>query len=65
MEPELVHKDYDRVNFKENPLVKAEYENCKFISCHFESTDLSEIKFICQFRGCNVSLKQCSGTLNL
>src|SRR6185436_9693421 len=63
MEPELVHKDYDRVNFKENPLVKAEYENCKFISCHFESTDLSEIKFICQFRGSNVSLVNLSKTV--
>ena len=46
MEQDFVDKIYDRIGFKENPLVKGDYESCKFTSCDLSNTDLSEIKFI-------------------
>jgi hypothetical protein len=32
MEQDFVNKAYDRIDFKENRLVKRDYEGCKFTS---------------------------------
>ena len=64
MEQDFVNKTYDRIDFKENPLVKGDYEGCKFTSCDLSNTDLSEIKFIdCEFISCNLSLAKLSKTV--
>jgi len=64
MEQDFVNKTYDRIDFKENPLVIGDYEGCKFTSCDLSNTDLSEIKFIdCEFISCNVSLVKSSKTV--
>ena len=64
MEQEFVNKTYDRIDFKEDPLAKGDYEGCKFTSCDLSNTDLSEIKFIdCEFISCNVSLVKLSKTV--
>lgn len=48
---------FDKVDFRENPLAKGEYENCSFKNCDFSNADFSEIKFSdCEFYGCNLSL---------
>ena len=64
MEQDFVDKIYDRIDFKETPLVKGDYESCKFTSCDLSNTDLSEIKFIdCIFISCNLSVAQLSKTV--
>ena len=64
MERDFVGETYDRIDVKENPLVKGDYEGCKFTSCDLSNSDLSEIKFIdCEFTGCNVSLAKLSKTV--
>lgn len=50
-------KTFDKINFKENPLPKGDYENCRFIGCDLSDTDLSGCKFSdCEFISCNLSL---------
>ena len=51
------NKTFEKMNFKENPLQLAQYENCIFNNCDFSNTNLSEMKFIeCSFTDCNLSL---------
>jgi len=46
MERDFVGETYDRIDVKENPLVKGDYEGCKFTSCDLSNSDLSEIKLL-------------------
>ena len=64
METDLANKIFDRIDFKKKPLLKGDYENCKFNNCDLADTDLSEIKFIeCEFTNCNLSLVKLSKTV--
>lgn len=59
----IENETFTRINFKETPLEKGEYENCEFIGCDFSNTNLSAIKFIiCRFADCNLSLVKLVGT---
>jgi fluoroquinolone resistance protein len=56
-------KLFEMTNFNENPLIKGEYEDCRFINCDFSGTSLSGSKFFdCIFIECNLSLTNLSGT---
>jgi uncharacterized protein YjbI with pentapeptide repeats len=47
---------FDRINFKNSPLPKGEYENCIFTNSDFSNANLSEYKFAdCRFEICNLS----------
>ena len=53
----IENKVFEKDNFYETGLAKAEYENCKFRSCDFSNSDLSNITFIdCEFDHCNLSM---------
>lgn len=55
---------FDKADFTQNPLVKAEYENCIFKNCDFAGRDLSGYLFIeCQFLTCNLSLCKLNKTV--
>ena len=58
MEKDFIeNKTFDTVDFKEQPLPLAEYENCIFIHCDFYNTDLSKFVFAdCTFTDCNLSM---------
>ncbi|WP_127129624.1 pentapeptide repeat-containing protein [Pseudoflavitalea rhizosphaerae] len=48
---------FEKINYRETPLSKGEYEACSFRNCDFSETDLSGVLFIdCDFTGCNLSL---------
>ncbi|MBO9636377.1 MAG: pentapeptide repeat-containing protein, partial [Chitinophagaceae bacterium] len=48
---------FEKMNFRETPLAKGEYEACSFRQCDLSDCDLSGILFIdCDFTGCNLSL---------
>ncbi|KAA6329126.1 hypothetical protein EZS27_022035 [termite gut metagenome] len=58
MEQAYIHgQTFDKIDFRENYLVKGEYENCTFKNCDFSNSDLSNIKFFeCGFIACKVWL---------
>ncbi|AQX00390.1 pentapeptide repeat-containing protein [Elizabethkingia anophelis] len=50
-------KTFDKINFKETPLPKGDYEFCSFNNCDFSEADLFSVSFTeCQFVNCNFSL---------
>lgn len=54
-------KVFERIDYSQKKIDKANYENCAFINCAFASTDLSDINFVeCKFRNCNLSLANIS-----
>jgi uncharacterized protein YjbI with pentapeptide repeats len=56
-------KTFDKVNGKETPLAKGEYEHCTFNNCDLSNCNLSEIRFgRCTFINCNLSLAKLDGT---
>lgn len=60
MEPYLVDKTLDPLE----PLIKGEYEDCRFNGFNFSEYDLSEYKFIaCTFNACNFSLTKLNKTV--
>ena len=47
---------FEGENFMENPLPKANYENCEFNNCQFMNSHLNGINFIeCSFKNCDLS----------
>ena len=59
----IEEETFDKIDFTQNPLVKGEYEYCKFINCDFSQSDLSDFKFLeCEFIGCNLSLVKLTQT---
>ena len=36
---------FEKQDFRQKPLPKAEYDNCHFVHCQFDNTDMSEIHF--------------------
>jgi fluoroquinolone resistance protein len=56
-------RTYEKLNFREKPLARGAYENCRFISCDMSEANLSGIKFAdCEFVGCNLSMAKLEGT---
>jgi uncharacterized protein YjbI with pentapeptide repeats len=52
----IVDKKFEKINYTEKPLRKADYEGCQFINCDLSNSDLSGINFTeCNFTGCNLS----------
>ena len=52
----IVEKTFEKADFSEKELAKADYESCSFISCNFSNADLSKINFTeCEFTDCNMS----------
>ncbi|MCJ8155236.1 pentapeptide repeat-containing protein [Chryseobacterium sp. SSA4.19] len=50
-------RDFENINFGEQPFEKGEYENCVFRNCNFEYADFSGFSFNdCEFTGCNISM---------
>ncbi len=50
-------KTFTKVDFKNHPLAKGEYEHCRFLNCDFSDSDLSEYTFAdCVFSACNFSM---------
>jgi fluoroquinolone resistance protein len=53
----LEDQTFTKIDFKEIPLAKGEYDHCHFLNCDFSNSSLSEIKFNeCKFEDCNLSL---------
>ena len=52
----------EKISFKEKPLLKGEYENCRFNDCDFSECGLAECVFTdCEFNFCNLSLAKLTG----
>ena len=50
-------KTFEKVDFRNSPLEKGEYECCTFKGCDFSGNDFTGIKFSdCVFIACNLSL---------
>ncbi len=61
--PFISDKTYKEIDFTQNHLVKAEYDNCTFINCIFTESYLSNISFLeCNFIDCNLSNVKVKGT---
>jgi uncharacterized protein YjbI with pentapeptide repeats len=59
----IEEKKFEKYDFKNNPLVKGEYEYCSFINCDFSNVDMSDCKFTdCEFSECNLSLAKLTKT---
>lgn len=59
----IEEKTFDKIDFKQVPLGKGEYEYCTFLNCELSDADLSELKFSeCEFSGCNLSLAKLTQT---
>ena len=53
---------FQSLDFRNEELVER-YEDCEFISCNFQDSDLSKIEFIsCEFKSCNFSLASFLGS---
>lgn len=54
---------YIKQDYTNTPLPKAEYDNCNFTDCNFESASLTGIVFTdCSFQDCNISNANVKGT---
>jgi fluoroquinolone resistance protein len=54
---------FTNIDYTQMPLLKGEYEGCKFLNCDFSNADLSEIKFSeCELVACNLSLAKLVNT---
>jgi fluoroquinolone resistance protein len=52
----IVEKAFDKIDFANKTLEKADYEACYFNNCNFLNADLSNIRFTdCEFTGCDLS----------
>ncbi|NTV05676.1 MAG: pentapeptide repeat-containing protein [Chlorobiaceae bacterium] len=58
MNTELTEKKvFEKISFRENPLIKGVYEECRFMHCDLNNADLSGITFRnCSFDGCDLSM---------
>ena len=56
-------QDFQDIDYSEQKLAKADYENCIFVNCIFSNTSLSEINFVeCRFENCDLSMADISKT---
>lgn len=60
----FVEEIFEKIDYKEVPLMQGEYEKCHFIHCDFSGNNFSEIKFReCVFSHCNISLVKLNRTV--
>lgn len=53
----FIEEIFEKIDYKEVPLVKGEFEKCHFIHCDFSGNNFSEMRFWeCKFSHCNMSL---------
>lgn len=58
----IADQDFGKVSYREKPLAKGEYENCRFRDCDFSECNLSDFVFTdCKFIYCNLSLVKLTG----
>lgn len=63
METQFSAQTFDKIDFKKQTFIIAEYEDCSFINCDLSGLKLSGARFIeCSFSGCNLSLAKLSQT---
>jgi uncharacterized protein YjbI with pentapeptide repeats len=63
METQFTAQTFDKIDFKQQTFIIAEYEDCSFINCDMSGLKLSGARFIeCSFSGCNLSLAKLSQT---
>lgn len=54
---------YSGIDFTKETFETGDYELCRFISCNFPKTELSECAFIeCEFEACDLSMTKLYGT---
>jgi fluoroquinolone resistance protein len=54
---------FKREDYTLEPLPFAEYDNCSFIDCNFDSSNLTGIVFTeCRFESCNLGMANVKGT---
>lgn len=59
----FIEETFNKIDFKEQPPAKGEYDGCIFTACDFTGANLSAIKFVqCTFTDCNLSLVQLTKT---
>jgi uncharacterized protein YjbI with pentapeptide repeats len=59
----IEYQTFEGVDFKENELVKGEYENCMFKNCVLADCNLSGLRFSeCRFESCDLSMTNLAGT---
>ena len=52
----ITDQKYEKEDYTENQIEKADYEGCYFLNCNFSGIDLSDINFTdCEFIDCNLS----------
>ncbi len=54
--PFIADKTFEKQDYRNTSLPKAEYDNCIFINCDFSDSFLSYVSFTdCEFKDCNLS----------
>lgn len=54
---------FEKIKASQAPLLKGEYEQCRFVNCDFAEANFSEFKFLgCEFESCNLSLAKLNHT---
>jgi len=49
-------EQFKDINFQEQRIAQADYENCVFINCNFSGVSLGGLNFLeCEFEGCDFS----------
>ena len=57
-------KVFEQIDFGEDALQVADYDNCQFINCNFSNSYLSSVNFSeCTFQGCNLSMTKLLDTV--
>jgi uncharacterized protein YjbI with pentapeptide repeats len=60
--PYFVDQIFEKQDFTAQPLLKGEYESCRFENCRFQESDLKQIRFTdCVFKDCNLSMAKLAG----
>lgn len=59
----ITDQQFEKQDYTEKQLAKADYEGCLFINCNFSDCDLSNYIFTdCEFKDCNLSSAKIIGT---
>ncbi len=64
MQDFIEEQTFTQIDYTQEPLDKAEYEDCTFSNCDFSSSDLADVVFSnCRFISCNLSMVRLSNTV--
>lgn len=62
--PYIENQLFEKIDFTLEPILKGDYEQCKFVNCNFSNSDLSQRNFTnCEFKGCNLSMAKLNKTV--